>query len=138
MTGTSPVGLDGYCEFLEVDPEAELLATFKSEQPILEGRAAATQRKLGRGIVVKLGFWPKDDSLLRLIRQLISDGGDFLGAPVPAGVLAVPHTDNSLFIVNTTSKEMAIELSKAMSDRFSNAKLNGKAQLKPFQVLWLD
>ena len=138
MTGTSPVGLDGYCEFLEVDPEAELLATFKSEQAILDGRPAVTQRKLGRGVVVKLGFWPGDDSLLPLIRQLISDGGEFLSGPVPAGVLAVPHTDNSLFIVNTTGKEMAIELSRAASDRFSDAKLSGKAQLKPFQVLWLN
>ena len=138
MAGTSPVGLDGYCEFLEVDPEAELLATFKSEQAILDGRPAVTQRKLGRGVVVKLGFWPKDDSLLRLIRQLISHGGDFLSAPVPAGVLAVPHTDNSIFIVNTTGREMAIELSRATSDRFSDTKLSGKAQLKPFQVLWLD
>jgi beta-galactosidase len=138
MTGISPVGLDGYCEFMEVDPEAELLATFKSDQAILDGRPAVTQRKLGRGVVVKLGFWPKDDGLLRLIRQLISDGGAFLSAPVPAGVLAVPHTDNSMFIVNTTGKEMAIELSRAASDRFSDTKLSGKTQLKPFQVLWLD
>jgi beta-galactosidase GanA len=138
MTGTSPVGLDGYCEFLEVDPEAEWLATFKSKQTILDGRPAVTQRKLGRGVVVKLGFWPGDESLLRLIRQLISDGGEFLSGPVPAGVLAVPHTDNSLFIVNTTGEEMAIELSRAASDQFSDAKLSGKTLLKPFQVLWLD
>jgi hypothetical protein len=75
---------------------------------------------------------------MRLIRQLISDGGDFLGAPVPAGVLAVPHTDNSMFIVNTTGKEMAIQLSRAVSDRFSDTKLSGNVHLKPFQVLWLD
>jgi beta-galactosidase len=137
MTGISPVGLEGYCEFLEVEGEAESIATFKSEQAILEGRPAVTQRKLGRGVVVKLGFWPKDDSLLRLIRQLIPDGGDFLSAPVPAGVLAVPHTDNSMFIINTTGKEMAIELSRGASDRFSDTELSGKAQLKPFQVLWI-
>jgi len=137
MAGTSPVGLDGYCEFLEVGPEAELMATFKSEQAILDGRPAATQRKLGRGVVVKLGFWPGDDSLLRLIRQLIPDGGDFLSAPVPAGVLAVPHTDNSMFIVNTTGKEMPIELSRVASDRFSDTQLSGQTQLKPYQVLWL-
>jgi hypothetical protein len=138
MTGTSPVGLEGYCELLEVGPEAELMATFKSEQAILDGRPAATQRKLGRGVVVKLGFWPGDDSLLRLIRQLIPDREGMLGAPVPAGVLAVPRTDNSMFIINTTSREMAIELSKAASDRFSDTKVSGKTQLKAFQVLWLE
>ena len=138
MTGTSPVGLNGYCEFLEVDAEAELLATFKSDQAILSGRPAVTQKKLGRGVVVKLGFWPGDESLLRLIRQLISDGGEFLSAPVPAGVLAVPHTDDSLFIINTTGKERAIELSRAASDRLSDSKVSGKTLLKPFQVWWLD
>ena len=138
MTGSSPVGLDGYCEFLEVVPEAESIATFKSEQAILNGRPAATQRKLGQGVVVKLGFWPGDDSLMRLIRQLIPDREGMLGAPAPAGVLAVPRTDNSMFIINTTSREMAIELSKAASDRFSGTRLSGKTQLKPFQVLWLE
>jgi beta-galactosidase GanA len=138
MTGTSPVGLEGYCEFLEVDAEAEITATFKSEQALLDGRPAVTERTLGRGVVVKLGFWPEDDSLLRLIRRLISDGGDFLSGPVPEGVLAVPHTDNSIFIVNTTGKEMAIELARAASDRFSDTKVSGKAVMKPFQVLWLE
>ena len=56
MTGTSPVGLDGYCEFLEVDPEAELLATFKSEQAILHGRPAATQRETGAGSCSQIRF----------------------------------------------------------------------------------
>jgi len=138
MTGTSPVGLDGYCEFLEVEAEAESIASFKSEQAILNGKPAATERKLGQGAVVKLGFWPGDDSLLRLIRQLIPEGGDFLGAPLPPGALAVPHADNSMFIVNTTGKEMAIELSKAASDRLSDIKFSGRTQLKPFQVVWLE
>lgn len=138
MSGSSPVGLEGYCEILEVAAEAELLATFKSEQAILDRRPAVTQRKLGRGVVVKLGFWPGDDSLLRLIRQFLAEGGEFLGAPVPAGVLAVPHTDNSLFVVNTTCREMAMELSRAASDRFSDARLSGKILLRPFQVLWLE
>jgi len=138
MTGTSPVGLDGYCEFLEVEAEAESIACFKSEQTILDGRPAATQRKLGRGVVAKLGFWPGDDSLLRLIRQLIPDGEDLLGAPVPAGVLAVPHTDNTMFVVNTTGKEMVIELSRPASDRLSDIKFSGTTQLKPFQVVWLE
>jgi len=138
MTGTSPAGLEGYCEFLELGPEAELIATFKSEQGILNGRPAATQQKLGRGNVVKLAFWPGDDSILRLVRQMIPDGSDFLSTPLPAGALAVPHMDNSMFIVNTTGKEMAIELSKAASDRFSDTHMSGRTRLKPFQVVWLE
>jgi len=138
MTGTSPVGLNGYCEFLEVGAEAEVLARFRSDQAILDGRPAATKRSLGRGVVVKLGFWPGDDSLMSLIRQLVPDPESTLSAPVPAGVLAIPRSDNSLFVVNTTSQEMAIVLLRAAQDRLSAAKLSGKTLLKPFQVLWLE
>jgi beta-galactosidase GanA len=138
MSGTSPVGLDGYCEFLEVGPEAEVVAKFRSDQAILEGRPAATLRKLGKGVVVKLGFWPGDDSLMSLIRQLVPEAEGMLSAPAPAGVLAVPRTDNSMFIINTTSEEKAIELRRPAQDRLSAAKVSGKTSLKPYQVLWLE
>jgi hypothetical protein len=130
--------LDGYCEFLEVSPEAEVLATFQSDQAILQDRPAATQRKLGRGVVVKLGFWPEVDTLMRLIRHFVPDPEGVLSAPVPAGVLAVPRSDNSMFIINTTSQEMVIAVRTTAQDRLSAAKLTGKVLLKPFQVLWLE
>ena len=138
MSGTSPVGLDGYCEFLEVAPETEVLGRFRSDQPILEGRPAATQRSIGQGVVVKLGFWPGDDSLMSLVRHFVPEPEGILNAPVPAGVLAVPRLDNSLFVVNTTSQEMAMVLRRPAQDRLSAARLSGKTLLKPFQVLWLE
>jgi beta-galactosidase GanA len=138
VAGISPVGLEGYCEFMEVDSGTEVIATFKSRQPILHAKPAVTLRKLGRGTVVKLGFWPGDDSFLRLIRQLVPDSQTFLAAPLPAGVLAVPHTDNSLFIVNTTRQEMPLQLARGAKDRLSETALNGSTKLNPFQVLWLE
>ena len=138
MTGVSRVGLEGYCEFLELGPDAEVIATYKSDQSILDGRPAATRRKLGQGNVVKLAFWPGDDSFLHLVRQMIPEGSDFLSTPLPAGVLAVPHVDHSMFIVNTTGKELPIELSKAASDRFSATQMSGRTRLKPFEVVWLE
>ena len=138
VAGISPVGLEGYCELMEVDPGVEIIATFKSRQPILHGKPAVTQRSLGRGAVVKLGFWPGDDSFLRLIRQLLPDSQTLLAAPLPAGVLAVPHSDNSLFIVNTTRQEMPVQLARGAKDRLSAAALSGTAKLDPFQVLWLE
>jgi beta-galactosidase len=137
LSGLSAVGLEGYCEFMEVDSSAETIATFKSGQAILDGRPAATQRKLGRGEVVKLGFWPEDDSLLRLIKKLVPDRASFLAGPVPPGVVAVPHTDNSLFVVNTTGQEMPVQLARPGMDRLSEARLSGNAKLRPYQVWWL-
>jgi beta-galactosidase GanA len=136
-SGLSPVGLEGYCEFMEVDSPAETIATFKSGQAILHGRPAATQRKLGRGVVAKLGFWPGDDSLLRLIKQLVPHSGSFLAAPAPQGIVAVPHADNSLFVVNTTGQEMPVQLARPGADRLSEASVTGSAKLRPYQVLWL-
>jgi beta-galactosidase len=138
MAGISPVGLEGYCEFMEVGPGVEIIATFKSRQPILNGRLAVTQRRLGRGTVVKLGFWPGDDSLLRLIQQLVPDRQTLLAAPLPVGVLAVPHSDNSLFIVNTTRQEIAVRLARGAKDRLSDTVLDATTKLDPFQVLWLE
>jgi beta-galactosidase len=137
LGGISWVGLEGYCEFLEVDSSAETIATFQSREAILDGRPAANQKKLGRGVVVKLGFWPGDDSLLRLIKQLVPDNGSFLAGPVPEGVVAVPHADNSLFVVNTTGQEMQVHLARSGSDRLSGTSVTGNAKLPPYQVWWL-
>jgi len=120
-----------------VDSEAETIATFQSGQPILHGRPAATQRKLGRGVVVKLGFWPGDDSLLRLIRKLVPDDASILAAPAPPGVVAVPHADRSLFVVNTTGQEKQVPLARSGADRLSGARLSGNARLRPYEVWWL-
>jgi beta-galactosidase GanA len=133
----SPVGLEGFCEFLEVDSAAETIGTFKSTQAILNGRPAAAQRKLGRGIAVKLGFWPEDDALLRLIKLYVPDSGGFLAGPTPQGVIAVPHTDNSLFVVNTKGSEMPVQLARSCADRLTNAIVEGKTKLQPYQVWWL-
>ncbi|HXW15939.1 MAG TPA: beta-galactosidase [Terriglobia bacterium] len=137
LSGFSAVGLEGYCEFLEVDSSAERIATFKSGQAILDGRPAATQRKTGRGAVVKLGFWPGDDSLLRLINQLVPESRTIFAGPAPQGVVAVPHADSSLFVVNTTGHEIPVHLARAVADRLSGANVTGNAQLQPYQVLWL-
>jgi beta-galactosidase GanA len=137
-TGFSSVGLDGYCEFLEVDSVAVTIARFKCDQPILDGRPAATQRDLGHGRVVKLAFWPGDDHLLRLIRQLAPQRETLLAAPVAKGVLAVPRADKSLFVVNTTGHEMPIQLARGTQDRLTATRLSPPVKLKPFQVLWLE
>ena len=137
LSGFSAVGLDGYCEFVEVDSSAETIATFKSSQAILNGRPAATERKIGHGVVVRLGFWPGDDGLLRLINQLVPGSLSFLAGPAPQGIVAVPHADNSLFVVNTTGHEIPVHLARSGADRLAGANVTDNAQLQPYQVLWL-
>jgi beta-galactosidase len=134
----TPVGLDGYCEYLEVSAAAQVIATFKSDQKILDGKPAATERKLGSGAVIKLAFWPSDDSFLDLLQQVIPSPVNFLNPPTPEGVLAVPRTDNSLFIMNVTGREQRLELSKRATDRFTGQPVNERTLLRGYEVLWLE
>jgi hypothetical protein len=138
MNDLSPVGIDGYCEFMEVGPQAEVLARFKSDDSILDRRPAAILRKMGKGKVIKLGFWPKDDSVLRLFGRFLGEGSSLLSAPLPPGTQAVPRTDNSLFVVNTASKQVAVRLGRAVKDRIGRKDYAPEIQLPAYGVLWLE
>jgi beta-galactosidase GanA len=135
---TSAVGIDGYCEYMEPSSDVEVIGRFESNEPVLHGRPAATRRKLGKGTAIQLAFWPKDDSVLHLFRDLVPAGGNPLASPVPGGVQAVPRADGSLFVLNTTPRSAEIRLSRTVSDRLATRKLEGSVPLKPFEVLWLE
>jgi len=134
----SPVGLDGYVEYLEVEPHVEIIATFKSDQQILNERPAVTRNRIGTGTVIKLGFWPANDSFLRLLHSLVPNTGSFLGTPIPQGVLAAPRSDGSLFVINTTRNEQRVELRSDRADRISGKTIPVSMALKPYQVIWIE
>ncbi|MEW5974278.1 MAG: beta-galactosidase [Acidobacteriota bacterium] len=138
LQGLSPVGMDGYCELLETSVGAEVIARYRSEDEALQGKPAATLKRLGRGRVVRMAFWPADDSFLRLIRMMVTDASSLLAAPVPAGVLAVPRSDGSLFVVNTSGRPGELRLARRVRDRLSARKLPAQVRLSPYQVLWLE
>lgn len=138
MKEPSVVGMDGYCEFLEVEDGVGILGTFVSPQSILDGRPAVTRKKIGEGSVIKLGFWPKDDTLLHLLRQLVRGHQTRLAEPLLREVQAVPRTDGTLFIVNTSSQSVTIRLAEASFDRISGETFNGLVEMRPYQVLWLE
>jgi beta-galactosidase GanA len=138
LDGLSPVGVDGYCEYLDVAPGAEVMARFESPEPVLNGQPAATRRKIGKGSVIKLGFWPGDNSALKLFRGLVAEASPALAGPAPAGVQAVPRADRSLFVVNTSHKQAAIQLARGMTDRLTGRKLGGAVEMKGYEVLWLE
>jgi beta-galactosidase len=134
----TPVGLDGFCEFLEVGNEAETIATFKSDQSILDGRPAATLHKLGKGMVLKLAFWPQDDSFLMLLERLLITPNEILAGALPEGVLGIPRTDGSTFVVNVIGKQHELHLKTICTDRISSGMVKTLHALSPYQVLWLE
>lgn len=139
MSGRSPAGLDGYMEYLEIDgPDTHTIAVFSSDQQIVDGKPAATLRKLGRGQVIKLAFWPADDSFLTLLSNICPATQNLLAAPLPDGVLAVPRTDHSLFVINVTSKPQSCSFHSDATDRISQRTISTHTTLKPYETLWLD
>jgi beta-galactosidase GanA len=140
LGGLSPVGIDGYCEYLDIQPEAEVevIGRFQSDEPTLHDRPAITRRKVGNGSVIKLAFWPKDDSVVNLFRGLLPAGEMLLAEPAPRGVQAVPRADQSLFVINTAPRPAAIRLVRAAKDRISGRLVAERHQLKAYEVLWLE
>jgi beta-galactosidase len=137
LSQISPVGMDGYCEYIEVDPDTQVVARFSSEEAILDGRPAATLRNVGKGTVIKLGFWPKDDSVLQLLARFLPENS-FLGSPLPPGGQAVPRTDNSLLVVNTSGKPLSVSLRREVADRLQGKSHSGELPLAAYGVLWLE
>jgi len=139
MTETSPVGLDGYVEFIEVqEPGTKVIAAFACDQPIVDGKPAATMRTVGKGKVIKLAFWPADSSFLTLIEKATRLPHPLLAAPLPDGVLAVPRTDNSMFVMNATSQPLSFALKHAAKDRIGGRSIEVARKLAPYEVLWLE
>jgi hypothetical protein len=123
---------------MEVKPGAEIIGRFSSDEPVLDSWPAATRRSVGKGSVIKLAFWPKDDSVLRLFRDLLPKQGGWLADFAPAGFQAVPRSDGSLFVINTTPRPGSIGLTRAGSDRITGRRLDTSTEMKPYEVLWLE
>lgn len=134
----SPVGIDGFCEYLDVRPGAEVMGRFQSSEPVLNGQPAATRKRHGKGSGIKLAFWPNDDSVAQLFRSLVPVSRDLLAATAPRGVQAVPRTDGSLFVVNTSAEAREVRFARTAVDRISGRKLETAARLRPYEVLWIE
>jgi len=134
----SGVAINGFCELMEVSADTKIIARFESDDPFINGKPAAVEKQIGKGKVFKLGFWCWDESIPGLIRQLGHVRRDVFKFTAPNGVQAVPRTDQSMFIVNTSGTPKMIELMKPMSDLISDKKISGKHTMQAFEVLWLE
>jgi len=139
LSGRSPVALDGYMEYLEITAQdTKIIAVFSSDQRIVDGHAAATLRRLGRGQVIKLGFWPADDSFLTLLTTACPSIRSPLAGLLPDGVLAVPRTDRSLFVINATSRPQPCSFRAPAIDRITRRTISARTTLAPYETLWTE
>ncbi len=134
----SEIGMEGFTEILEMQDNIEVIARFTTDEDVMNNRPAATIRKSGKGIVLKLAFWPANNHFNALINQLTQNFNPYLKESLPEGVQAVPRTDSSFFIINTLSSGVKLSLAKKMTDRITGTKRESSLDLKPYEVLWLE
>jgi beta-galactosidase len=131
------LGLDGWCELVDLTGEAEVLARFTGSHPALQGRAAVLRRRQGEGQVLKLACWPEQpDPLFRLLPEALRH--PLLAQPLPASIAGVPRTDGSLWVVNPLGQDHALTLSSPALDRISQRRVPADAALDPYGVQWLQ
>ena len=130
--------LNGLAEFLEVDSGAQVLATFVSESTLLHGYPAMVRRRIQRGEVVKLAFWPEQNSLSTWLSQWVPLNDPLIGKIAPTGVHLVPRSDRSCFLINTTHQEQTVQLLGNFTDRIAGRSYRDSTNLPPYEVLWLQ
>lgn len=137
---SSIVGMHGFFELLEPQTDVDTIAKFYTpSSDILNNRVAATERKIGKGRVIKLGFFPADSSAENLIHQLCSNfSNTFIKDLLDENIQAVPRTDGSTIVMNTSSKSLPVKLASVATDRFTGKKINKEFTMQPYEVVWLE
>ncbi len=140
LTDSSIVGMNGFFELLEPGEGATVIATFHTPaSDILHNRPAATIKNVGAGSVIKLGFFPSDKSAESLIQEITKGiQNTFLENILDENVQAIPRTDSSTIILNTSSKSIPVKLKKGATDRITQRKLEKEMVMNPYEILWLE
>jgi beta-galactosidase len=132
------IGAEGFCELLESAPAATAAGKFTVQDPYLNGRPALVGHKIGKGKVFKLAFWPEGRQLPHLISTLCAVRNPFFNQVLPPALHAVPRTDGSIFLANTSGKSVTLKLIKAGVDRLTGKRLTNALTLAPYQLVWLE
>jgi len=130
--------MDGFTEIIDNYNDTDVVARFATTDEVMNKKPAAILKKLGKGKVLKLAFWPLKNQMSELISQIVKSNENYLSKPLDQGVLSVPRTDQSFFIINTTSVSHPATINKPMSDRISGEKRSETFNLKPYEILWLE
>jgi beta-galactosidase GanA len=132
------IGAEGFCELLEEASGATVTGRFTVQDPYLNGKPALVQNTIGKGKVFKLAFWPEGQKLPHLIRALHKVRTPFFHEVLPPALHAVPRTDSSMLLVNTSGKPATIKLIKPGFDRLTGKRMTGDLTLAPYQLVWLE
>ncbi|WP_428937316.1 beta-galactosidase [Fontivita pretiosa] len=134
---------DGWCEVLHLcratarESDVQILARYEPQMPAVGGQIAITRRTLGRGIVIRIGCWPSDEAICRLLHEL-GIGHGLLTSPLPPDVRAVPRTDGSLWLLNYAPQPQRLRLKAPVRDRLTARTMDADLLLAGHELLWIE
>jgi beta-galactosidase len=135
----TPISMDSFWEALDVETGVEILARFEGEEEFFKGKPAVARKRIGKGGITKLAFWPTEDALLTIAEKLmLVRPHPLLSGAVPSSVHAVPRSDGSLFLINTGKTPQDLPLVGPSIDRLNGRKLVPGSRLDGYGVLWLE
>ncbi|MBN1903260.1 beta-galactosidase trimerization domain-containing protein, partial [Candidatus Sumerlaeota bacterium] len=117
---------------------AEALASY-TEYP-LEGLAAITRNKMGKGQIIILGTLLKDSDWKNFIRNIAGEIGIEPVVEASPNVLAIPRQgkdQEGLAVFEIECKPGSVQLPKPGTDILSGKKYEGFLELAPYQMLIL-
>lgn len=133
--GDAALPAEHWYEALAPDPGSEVLATWEGMH--LDGAAAATRRRLGRGQAVYLGAWSTPATVAALMPGLLRDAGI---APLPGaapGVQVVCRAGGGRrlwFVLNHSDAPIAVAAPEAGRDLIADRAVAGTIALPRFGV----
>jgi beta-galactosidase len=137
-TRSFKVGMEGFAEIIESKPDVQVIGRFRTNEDVMNGLPAITVMKTGKGKAYKLAFWPTNNEFTSLVTAFSPAPNTFLKHPLPAGVQAVPRSDNSLFIINTIGMKVNVALYRPVKDRITKTTRSINFTLQPYELVWLD
>ncbi len=107
----------------------------------LEGLAAATIHKMGKGRIIVLATLPPPEDLLRLLNNLACDAGISPAADASANLLAVPRqgpAGHGLIAVEYENQPAWLNLRAEATDFLTGKRHSGRIEIPPYGVMILS
>ena len=129
---------EGFCEIANKNFAGKVLAKFSCNDSALNNKVALSEYSTGKGNTYKLFFWP-EHGCGELFKIIIDNSNPFFYGLLPQSIIAVPRTDNSMFLCNTYFKSYKIILKRDCTDRLSNKKIKmGEYNVLHYETIWLE
>jgi len=116
---------------------AESLVNVVGGHSAIEGKSICAAAKVGEGMVITLGTLPSGHAMRKLIAYAC-DAADIVRPEVQGRITVVNRSDCGVMLIETACKPASYTLAKPAKDLITGKLLEGKIDLKPYDVKVLE